>query len=360
MTYTRWIIALAATASLGGCGNPEPEPVTGKLTGSIAYRERVLLTPEAVVKISLQDVSLADAPARVLVEREIANPGQVPINFELEYALADVDERMSYSVRAEIRDRGGMMFTSDTHVPVLTRGGGNEAEMILVAVSRAPTVSPPAIPDAKPKGMELTGMFRYMADAALFRDCRDNKTYAVSMEGAYIDLESAYSNSGITPGEPLMVEVTGRLLERPSMEGNNNIIKLIVDSFKAIYPDKSCSPQVDESFTSTYWKLLEIEGETVVTPPGGQPAAHMIFSSQGKGVKGNFGCNNFFGTWETEDDTLRFGNMGSTRKACLHGMETEQAFMTALGMVDRYQINGKIMSFYNNKQLLAKFEAIHL
>ena len=145
-----------------------------------------MLTPEAVAKVSLQDVSLADAPAKILAEQEIANPGQVPIAFELEYTLADIDERMSYAVRAEIHDGGRMIFTTDTHVPVLTRGAGNEVEMMLVAVMRPPTVSPPEPPPVAEAGIELSGMFRYMADAALFRDCRNNKTYPVSMEGAYI------------------------------------------------------------------------------------------------------------------------------------------------------------------------------
>ena len=93
-------------------------------------------------------------------------------------------------------------------------------------------------------GMELEGMFRYMADAALFRDCRNNKTYPVSMEGQYIDLDRAYLNSGIKPGEEVMVKLRGRLLERPSMEGNSNKIKLIVDKLHSILPDKTCSPTV--------------------------------------------------------------------------------------------------------------------
>ena len=81
--------------------------------------------------------------------------------------------------------------------------------------------------DSSP-GMELEGMFRYMADAALFRDCRNNKSYPVSMEGAYIELERAYLNSGIEPGSEVMAKLRGRFLDRPTMEGNHNIVKLIL------------------------------------------------------------------------------------------------------------------------------------
>jgi uncharacterized lipoprotein YbaY/heat shock protein HslJ len=357
MKHGIWIIALAAVA-VTGCSTSEPEPVTGKVTGTIAYRERMMLTPEAVARVSLRDVSLADAPAKVLAEQEITNPGQVPIAFELEYALADIDESMSYSVHAVIHDRGNILFTTDTHAPVLTRGAGNEVDLMLVSVTRPPTVSPPAVPQAEPKGVEMSGMFRYMADAALFRDCHDNRTYPVSMEGAYIELERAYLNSGIEAGEELMVEVRGRLLDRPAMEGNTNEVKLIVDLFKTIYPEKSCTPPVDEPLANTYWKLLEV-GDNPVTTPEGQKEAHMILSAEDSRVNGNAGCNNFFGSWESDGEKVTFGQMGSTMMACQHGMDTEQAFLAALGEANRHQISGLIMELYKDDQLLAKFEAIH-
>lgn len=359
MKHGTWICLLAVAVALTACDTPEPEPVSGKVTGTVAYRERTMLTPEAVARISLQDVSLADAPAKILAEQEIADPGQVPIAFELEYALADIDERMRYSVRAEIHDRGRLLFTTDTLVPVLTRGAGNTVDLTLVSVIRPPTVSPPESPPATPEGMELSGMFRYMADAALFRDCRNNRTYPVSMEGAYIELERAYLNSGITAGEELMVDIRGRFLERPAMEGSNNIVKLIVDSFKAITPEKSCIPPVDEPLANTYWKLLEVEGEPVTTPEG-RKEAHMILSADDSRVKGNAGCNNFFGSWQSDGEKVTFGAMGSTMMACPQGMDTEQAFLAALGEANRHTISGLIMDLFKDDQPLAKFEAVHL
>ena len=83
-------------------------------------------------------------------------------------------------------------------------------------------------------GIELEGMFRYLADAAVFRDCRTGKTFPVSMEGAYMELERAYLNSGIEPGHEIFIELNGRFLERPAMEGNHNKVKLIVDKLNNI------------------------------------------------------------------------------------------------------------------------------
>ena len=86
-----------------------------------------------------------------------------------------------------------------------------------------------------------TGRFTYMADAAMFEDCRNGKRFPVAMEGGYLELERAYLNSGIEPGSPIVVEVEGRYLERPSMEGNHNKVSLIVDTFIALSDEKSCT-----------------------------------------------------------------------------------------------------------------------
>ena len=360
MKHGYFLPILLLGSLLSGCDTPQSEPVMDKITGTLTYRERMMLSPEAVAKVSLQDVSIADAPARIIAEIEISEPGQVPIPFELEYDPAEIDERMSYSVRAQIFDRGRMMFTSDTHNPVITRGAGKELEITLVGVANREAPPPQAEKTSpKPKGMELAGMFTYMADAAIFEDCRTRKVYPVSMEGAYIELERAYSSSGIEPGEPLLVQVEGRLLERPAMEGNHNVVKLIVDSFTAISPEQSCVPPVDENLENTYWKLIELDGK-MVKPPKERKEAHMILKPGESRVNGNAGCNNFFGSYEVDGETLSFGQMGATMMACLDGMETEQAFLAALGNTDRYTISGLILSLYSGEALLAKFEAVHL
>ena len=360
MKHEKWLSILLLGAVLTGCDAPQSEPMMDKVTGTLMYRERMMLSPEAVARVSLEDVSLADAPARVIGEVELDNPGQVPIDFEIEYDPAVIDERMSYSVRAQIFDRGRMMFTSDTHNPVLTRGAGKEVEIRLVSVpdSKAPEAKPEAV-TPKPAGIELAGMFTYMADAAIFEDCRTNKVFPVAMEGAYIELERAYSNSGIAPGESLLVQIEGRYLERPAMEGNHNEVKLIVDSFTAILPEQSCVPPLDEALENTYWKLIELDGKTVKAPKD-RKEAHMILKSGESRVNGNAGCNNFFGTYVVDGDSLRFGQMGATMMACLDGMDTEQDFLAALGKTNRHTISGLILSLYKDETLLAKLEAIHL
>jgi heat shock protein HslJ len=207
--------------------------------------------------------------------------------------------------------------------------------------------------------MELNGMFRYMADAALFRDCRTNKTFPVSMEGAYIELERAYLNSGFEPGSEIMVSLIGRMLERPSMEGNTNKVKLIVDKLIKLHPEKSCEATVHADLLNSYWKLVEIGGEPVVTPEG-MKDAHLILSGVESRAHGNAGCNNFFGQFEINDDSLKFSAIGSTRMACPQAMDTEYAFLQALSATTKFRIRGLFLELYAEDELLARFEVVYL
>jgi uncharacterized lipoprotein YbaY len=343
-----YVLAALFLTGVAACSKQEPAAVndssdevagtTASVRGTISYRERIALSPGAVVEVILQDVSLADAKSKVISKQKLTGPGQVPIRFELEYSPQDIDERMSYAIQARISEHGRLMFINDTHTPVLTRGAGNEVEMVLVRVQDS---TPPS-----DHGIELEGMFRYMADAALFRDCRTNKSFPVAMEGAYMELERAYSNSGIGPGEEIMVSLRGRYLERPAMEGDSNEINLIVDIFKEILPDKTCAPVTHAELENTYWKLVEIGGEPVTTPEG-MKDAHVILASDD-------------GQFELKDDSLTFSAMGSTMMACPEGMDTEQAFLQALGSANRYRISGLFLELFDGDTLLARLEAIYL
>ncbi|WP_342357580.1 envelope stress response activation lipoprotein NlpE [Arsenophonus nasoniae] len=59
-----------------------------------------------------------------------------------------------------------------------------------------------------------SGEYRYIADAALFKECKTGRTYSVSG----IDLENQYRATGIEAGKPVYVEVEGYYTIRPSME----------------------------------------------------------------------------------------------------------------------------------------------
>lgn len=105
------------------------------VTGMVTYRERIALPPNAVVQVSLQDVSRADAPATVLGEQTTETNGrQVPIPFEIAYDPARIDQRLTYAVRARITVDGQLLFTSTTATLVITQGRPTEVELVLQRV----------------------------------------------------------------------------------------------------------------------------------------------------------------------------------------------------------------------------------
>ena len=93
------------------------------VSGSVFYRERMAIPPGAVLRVSLLDVSRADAAADVIASLEVADPGNVPIDFELTYDPALIDDRGTYAVRATIDVDGTLWWTSIEAHLVLTEAG---------------------------------------------------------------------------------------------------------------------------------------------------------------------------------------------------------------------------------------------
>ena len=372
MNKSASFLALALCLPLTACDSGKESDVTVKedapatsITGSISLGGSKTLPSSALVEISLVDVSRQDARAKLIARQRITRPGPAPIEFELHFNPGIIQERNSYAIQTRITDRGRLLYVSDTHTPVLTRGAGSHVEITLTGV-RSPAFGDPAGLGIKPRGgkrdtgaLELEGMFRYMADAALFRDCRSNKVFPVSMEGAYIELERAYLNSGIDAGSEVMVELSGRFLERPAMEGNHNEVKLIVDDFDHLYVEDSCAPDVHAQLAGTYWKLLEL-GNIRVKTDENRREAHMILASQASRVKGHTGCSRLFGYFDAHEDSLDFYDLAPAESTCTQGLETESLFLAALEATTRYEISGLIMNIYQQDQSLARFEAVYL
>src|SRR5512134_3061991 len=127
MMRSRASLAAAALVVLAGCGPGDDAAVRaadGVLAGTVSYRERMALPPDATIEVRLEDVSRADVAATVLAEQRIAAEArQGPIPFELRYPAARIEPNRTYGVRAEIRAADGeLMFTTTTHHGVLQSG----------------------------------------------------------------------------------------------------------------------------------------------------------------------------------------------------------------------------------------------
>jgi putative lipoprotein len=114
-------------------------PASPMITGTVTYRVRMALPPNAAIDVRLEDVSRADAPASVVAENIFLAAGkQVPIPFQLPYTAGDIQPNHRYQARAQIMAGDRLLFVTTTAYPVLTNGAPSTVNMVLQPVSSAP------------------------------------------------------------------------------------------------------------------------------------------------------------------------------------------------------------------------------
>lgn len=110
-----WLLALGACTQV-----PQPRAT---LAGEVYYLQRIALPPEAVLDVSLQDVSLADAPAVELGKQSGPTEGrQVPLPFSLTYNPNQLKAGHRYAVSARI-EVGGKLLWINTEQHSVTLDG---------------------------------------------------------------------------------------------------------------------------------------------------------------------------------------------------------------------------------------------
>jgi putative lipoprotein len=112
------------------------------IAGTVTYRQRIALPAGSIVRVRLEDVSRADAPAVVLAESEIVTTGeQVPIPFLLDRGDAVLDPRGRHALRASIAVGGELRFATASHHPFETDGPTEGIELLVEsAAARAPSL----------------------------------------------------------------------------------------------------------------------------------------------------------------------------------------------------------------------------
>jgi uncharacterized lipoprotein YbaY/heat shock protein HslJ/uncharacterized lipoprotein NlpE involved in copper resistance len=459
-------VAVAAGVGAGGCGRGDRATTTA-VTGTVAYRERMALPPDAVVEIAIEDVSRADAPAEYLGQTRIEKPGQPPIAFSVPYDPRTIDARHRYVVRAKILVGGELWFTSESPPAVLTQGSGNRVDVMVQRVasgdgrkgapsapapSSAPDAAAPvaltdlpasfvgdlpcadcsgiryhlvlfpdhafylrltalgrngeaaldeigmwsvspdggklmlhggrdvtqfAIADAKtlrkldlqgrpvesklpyelhrsdpvqvfePR-LAMRGMYKYMADAGVFKECLSGQRWPVAQEAANAALESAYSEAREKPGDEVLATVEGRVVQRPKMEGEGTQTVLVVESVVSVRPGQTCPPRPGGGgsvaggpdgappLEGTTWALTML-GDRAPVIANEKLRPTMALDAAAGRVSGSGGCNQYFGTYALTGNGLRFAKLGATMMAC-PDMTLESAFHDALARVVSWRI----------------------
>jgi heat shock protein HslJ len=104
----------------------------------------------------------------------------------------------------------------------------------------------------------------------------------------------------------------------------------------------------------TEWRLAEVNGETVAISGKGQPS--LILDTARKMASGFAGCNNFFGSYTLDKNSLKFGPLGSTRRACPENESAlEASFLNALERCRRWKIGDGALLLIVDDEVLARF-----
>jgi copper homeostasis protein (lipoprotein) len=493
------------------------QAASADIKGTVTYRERMLLPPQARVRVTLEDVSRADATATLLAAQEFVAEGAPPYPFRLGYDPARIDARGRYAVRAEIRVDGWLWFTTASQVDpfdarsgepldLLARRVGASARDEVIARDSLPASFVGILPCADCPGMRYTlnlwpdqvyalrmeyleregayddigrweaapenkqlalhggreaplrfavrdrdtlrkldgegreidsklnhdltrvatlaafeprlpmrGMFQYLADAGLFRECLTGRRMPVAQEADNAALEHAYAGAAREPGAPLLVNLEGRIARRAPMEGKDTIDTLVVERFVKVWPGQDCKgalpaapapvpvpdiapvaavapvaasapvatiapvaaasaemavvavplaeARAEASLENTYWKALRA-GERDLVAAEGMREAHIVLAPTDgeQRLQGFGGCNRMMGSYTVDRERILFGPIASTMMACVApAMENERALGAALAAVRAWRIEGETLELLDDQgALLARFESVYL
>ncbi|MGC3965034.1 MAG: META domain-containing protein [Rhodocyclaceae bacterium] len=200
----------------------------------------------------------------------------------------------------------------------------------------------------------VRGMFSVVGDNGIFEECSSGLRLPVLTVGDSADLRAAYARVRGAPEAAVLATLDGRIV------GNGESgPRLLVEHFDGLWPGETCGATAPAALQDTYWRLTRLGHQSVrVADRNREP---YISFKDGGNVSGSSGCNRMVGTYKQEGDALSFGPIAGTRMACISGMDQEQRFLSALGAVAKWRIDGSHLELLDaSGQSLARFEAVQM
>ena len=113
-----------------------------------------------------------------------------------------------------------------------------------------------------------------------------------------------------------------------------------------------CTPRLspDAGWARQNWVLVEMKG-VPVQQSGGRRDAHIVFEVAEKRFTGNGGCNQINGNYTLDKNEIKFTDVIATKMAC-NDIEFENAFLSTLSSIDRYEINGNDLVLKKKRETL--------
>lgn len=125
-------------------------------------------------------------------------------------------------------------------------------------------------------------------------------------------------------------------------------------SLAAIFVFGAMAGIAQGSLGGVRWELTQLNGKQIRGP-----RVYIEFNEAEKRFGGNAGCNRMFGSYELNGTRFKTSGAGTTRMACMKPglMETESAFLKALGDATRLRKRGANLRLYTGNRLVARFRA---
>lgn len=113
---------------VSGCGPdlPDAGPMDDgliDLRGTVELVEPGPLPPGAIIRVTLADVSRADAPAVPIATTELGPEAGEPYAFSLAYDPGRVDTRFRYAVQTRIESDGKLLYINTRYIDAFASGG---------------------------------------------------------------------------------------------------------------------------------------------------------------------------------------------------------------------------------------------
>lgn len=110
----------------------------------------------------------------------------------------------------------------------------------------------------------------------------------------------------------------------------------------------------DDELDGTSWTAqeLQVDGTATRTAEGSVITA----TFEDDVVAGIASCNNYFGSYAVDGDSITFGPIGTTLMACIpEYLAQETAYLAALATANRYAVDGDTLTLFDGDTVLVVY-----
>ncbi len=117
------LLAAAAIAAASGCdhlalGRVDNGDLNRTVTGTVQVRSEAALPPDSRIAVRVLDASNPALPPQVLGEQDLANAGQPPIAFQVDYKATDAQLEHGLNLEARVSFGGTLRFFTLNQVAI--------------------------------------------------------------------------------------------------------------------------------------------------------------------------------------------------------------------------------------------------